>query len=150
MTTTTTPTISMLGRTLTFEEAVRYQQLENQHAALRQQIIETEGQIDPLKEYPELDALAGEMFAILSGGKDSLEIPAAWIEANAEKQPGPHGGKRKGAGRPPRKAPKAKPVWCGQITEAQRDLIIVWLTPEERLEALIRAAEEARKRKLGA
>jgi hypothetical protein len=56
-----------------------------------------------------------------------------------------HGGKRtpgpgKTLGRSRREEPKAKPIWCGQISEEQRALIMEKLTPEERLEALLTAA----------
>jgi hypothetical protein len=50
------------------------------------------------------------------------------------------GGKRPGAGRPKRTAPKAKPIWCGQITEDERRLIVANLTPDERFQVLIKAA----------
>lgn len=53
-----------------------------------------------------------------------------------------HGGKREGAGRPPRPNAKAKSVWCGQITDEEREFIIKNLTPEERLEALLKAARK--------
>lgn len=55
------------------------------------------------------------------------------------------GGAREGAGRPQRNEPKSKPIWCGQHTDAQRDLIIQNLTPEERLAALLAAAQAKRK-----
>lgn len=58
-----------------------------------------------------------------------------------------HGGKRvpgpgKSLGRPPRSEPKAKSIWCGQITEEERELIISKLTPDERRQALLKAAKE--------
>jgi len=53
-----------------------------------------------------------------------------------------HGGKREGAGRPPRPELKAKPIWCGQMQDWERDLIITELTPEERYEALMKAVRE--------
>ena len=53
-----------------------------------------------------------------------------------------HGGKREGAGRPPRHAAKAKSIWCGQLTDEEREFIINNLTPEERLEALMKAARK--------
>lgn len=59
----------------------------------------------------------------------------------AEKTKSKHGGARPGAGRNRREEPKSKPIWCGQISDAQRDLIIQNLTPEERLEALLKAAQ---------
>lgn len=51
-----------------------------------------------------------------------------------------HGGPGRGQGRHPRTEPKAKPVWCGQISEQQRAHILETLTPEERLAALLQAA----------
>jgi hypothetical protein len=51
-----------------------------------------------------------------------------------------HGGERQGAGRKPRPTPKSKSIWCGQITEDQRDFIIQSLTPEERFQILLMAA----------
>ena len=51
------------------------------------------------------------------------------------------GGRRPGAGRPPRTEPRALPIWVGQITEEQRQWIIDSLTPMERLAALWAAAE---------
>ena len=53
-----------------------------------------------------------------------------------------HGGKREGAGRPPRLDPKSFPIWCGQITDQERAIILVNLTPEERREALLTAARK--------
>jgi hypothetical protein len=57
-----------------------------------------------------------------------------------------HGGAGRGQGRKPRPEPKSKPIWCGQISEEQRDLIIQNLTPEERLDALLKAAEAKKTR----
>jgi hypothetical protein len=53
------------------------------------------------------------------------------------------GGARKGAGRKSRPAPKSKCIWCGQITDEQRDFIIQWLSPDERFGALWAAANKA-------
>jgi hypothetical protein len=53
-----------------------------------------------------------------------------------------HGGQRKGAGRHRRPEPKAKAIWCGQLTEEERERIISKLTPDERREALLKAAKE--------
>jgi hypothetical protein len=71
----------------------------------------------------------------------------------AEKVKGKHGGARpntggarEGAGRPERGEPKSKPIWCGQHTNEQRDLIVQNLTPEERLAALLAAAEAKKAR----
>ena len=50
----------------------------------------------------------------------------------------PRGGKRPGAGRPPRTEPKSRPIWCGQMSEQDRALILT-LTPGERYEALMDA-----------
>ena len=49
-----------------------------------------------------------------------------------------HGGAREGAGRPPRQEPKSRPVWCGQMSEDDRALILERLTPQERYQALMR------------
>lgn len=46
------------------------------------------------------------------------------------------GGKREGAGRKTRSTPKSLPIWCGQITNEQRDFILRWLSPDERFGAL--------------
>ena len=51
----------------------------------------------------------------------------------------PRGGKREGAGRPPRIGPKSRPIWCGQMGEDDRALIVATLTPAERLDALLDA-----------
>ena len=51
----------------------------------------------------------------------------------------PRGGKREGAGRPPRTEPKSRPVWCGQMSEQDRALILELLTPEGRYTALMDA-----------
>ena len=55
-----------------------------------------------------------------------------------------HGGARPGAGRPKRQEPKALPVWCGQISEQDRALILERLTPQERYAALMGAAQKER------
>ncbi len=55
----------------------------------------------------------------------------------------PRGGTRKGAGRKSRPAPKSKGIWCGQITDEQRDFIIQWLSPEDRYGVLMAAANKA-------
>lgn len=55
----------------------------------------------------------------------------------------PKGGARKGAGRKARPTSKAKGIWCGQITDEQRDFIIQWLSPDERFGALWAAANKA-------
>lgn len=52
----------------------------------------------------------------------------------------PSGGKRPGAGKPRRAEPKSKPIWCGQMSDAERQLIIAHLTPEERGRLLLEAA----------
>jgi len=52
----------------------------------------------------------------------------------------PRGGPRENqTGRPRRSEPKSKPVWCGQMNEADRKLIMS-LTPDERQAALLAAA----------
>ena len=51
------------------------------------------------------------------------------------------GGAREGAGRPPRQEPKALPIWVGQISQEDRALILEWLTPEERYDALMYRVE---------
>ena len=55
-----------------------------------------------------------------------------------------HGGAREGAGRPRRQEPKSKPIWCGQMSESDRALIIERLTPQERYAALMREARKER------
>lgn len=47
------------------------------------------------------------------------------------------GGAREGAGRKPRQEPKSRPIWCGQMPESDRALIIETLTPDERYDALM-------------
>ena len=54
-----------------------------------------------------------------------------------------HGGARPGAGRPARGEPKARPIWCGQMSPEQRDLILNTLTPRERYGALMYFVERA-------
>ena len=53
------------------------------------------------------------------------------------------GGARIGAGRKARPTSKAKGIWCGQITDEQRDFIIQWLSPDERFSVLRAAANKA-------
>lgn len=53
------------------------------------------------------------------------------------------GGYRKGAGRKTRSTPKSKPIWCGQISELDRDFIVTHLSPDERFRALMAAANTA-------
>ena len=53
----------------------------------------------------------------------------------------PRGGAREGAGRPPRTGPKARPIWCGQMAEQDRALILT-LTPGERKAALLDAVRK--------
>ena len=53
----------------------------------------------------------------------------------------PRGGRRKGAGRPPRTEPKSRPIWCGQMSEQDRALILELLAPGERYAALMDAVE---------
>lgn len=55
----------------------------------------------------------------------------------------PKGGARKGAGRKSRQSPKSKGIWCGQITDEQRDFIMQWLSPEYRYGVLMAAANKA-------
>jgi hypothetical protein len=57
------------------------------------------------------------------------------------------GGLRKGAGRKARPTPKSKGIWCGQITNEQRDFIMQWLSPNERFSVLMAAANKACKRR---
>jgi len=59
-----------------------------------------------------------------------------------------HGGARKGAGRPPRPTPKAYPIWCGQMAEEHRALILERLTPDERFDALMDAARAKGEREM--
>ena len=52
----------------------------------------------------------------------------------------PRGGPRENqTGRPRRSGLKSKPIWCGQMSEADRTLIMS-LTPDERQAALLVAA----------
>ena len=55
----------------------------------------------------------------------------------------PKGGARKGAGRKARPTSKAKGIWCGQITDEQRDFIMQWLSPDERFSVLVAAVNTA-------
>ena len=54
----------------------------------------------------------------------------------------PRGGRREGAGRHPRKERKARPIWCGQMAEQDRALILELLTPGERKAALLDAVRK--------
>ena len=56
-----------------------------------------------------------------------------------------HGGAREGAGRPPRTEPKSRPIWCGQMAEEHREMILDRLEPIERYEALMDAIERKEK-----
>ena len=49
------------------------------------------------------------------------------------------GGRRKGAGRPLRTEPKSRPIWCGQMAEQDRALILELLAPGERYAVLMDA-----------
>lgn len=62
------------------------------------------------------------------------------------------GGARKGAGRKARPTSKAKGIWCGQISDEQRNFIMQWLLPEDRYSVLMAAANKAstRRAKVGA
>ncbi len=51
----------------------------------------------------------------------------------------PRGGARPGAGRPRRTGPRSKPIWCGQMSEEDRKLILETLEPKERHAALMDA-----------
>ena len=51
------------------------------------------------------------------------------------------GGARPGAGRPPRQEPKSKPIWCGQMGEQDRALILEWVPVEERHKVLLEQAQ---------
>jgi hypothetical protein len=53
------------------------------------------------------------------------------------------GGARAGAGRKSRPSAKSKGIWCGQITDEQRDFIMQWLSPEDRYSVLMAAANKA-------
>lgn len=53
------------------------------------------------------------------------------------------GGSRKGAGRKARPSPKSKPIWCGQISEEDRVFIVKWLSPDQRHQVLMAAANTA-------
>lgn len=54
-----------------------------------------------------------------------------------------HGGARGGAGRKQRLDPKSKPIWCGQIPQEDRAFIVKWLSPEDRYQVLMTAANNA-------
>jgi hypothetical protein len=54
-----------------------------------------------------------------------------------------HGGWRPGAGRKARPSAKSKPIWCGQISEEDRAFIMRWLSPDERFQVLMAAANTA-------
>ena len=53
------------------------------------------------------------------------------------------GGSRNGAGRKARPTPKSKPLWCGQISDEDRKFILDNLTPDERYQVLMAAANKA-------
>lgn len=53
------------------------------------------------------------------------------------------GGARKGAGRKARPSAKSKPIWCGQISQEDRAFIVKWLSPEDRYQVLMAAANNA-------
>ena len=59
------------------------------------------------------------------------------------------GGAREGAGRKARPTPKAKGIWCGQITDEQREFIMQRLSPDERFSVLWAAANKASTRRGG-
>jgi hypothetical protein len=50
------------------------------------------------------------------------------------------GGKRPGAGRKRRKEPKSRPIWCGQMSEVDRQFILDNTTPADRFRVLIAMA----------
>ena len=52
---------------------------------------------------------------------------------------------QKTVGRPRRKEPKTRAIWCGQISKDDRDFILTALTPAQRYQALIQAARIAAK-----
>ena len=54
----------------------------------------------------------------------------------------PRGGVREGAGRPRRTEPKSRPIWCGQMAEQDRALILELLAPGERKAALLDAVRK--------
>lgn len=53
------------------------------------------------------------------------------------------GGKREGAGRKARPTSKATPIWCGQISKEDKAFIVKYLSPEERHQVLMAAANKA-------
>lgn len=53
------------------------------------------------------------------------------------------GGFRKGAGRKARPTSKATPIWCGQISKEDKAFIVKHLSPEERYQVLMAAANKA-------
>ena len=54
-----------------------------------------------------------------------------------------HGGSRIGAGRKARTEPKAGLIWCGQISQEDRAFIIQHLSPNDRYQVLMAAANTA-------
>ena len=64
-------------------ESKTYEQLSAGHDRLRRMHIAHDGFIDPMKNYPDLDEIAHEMFRRLSGGTDHIVLSAEWIKANA-------------------------------------------------------------------
>lgn len=60
-----------------------------------------------------------------------------------------HGGSRSGAGRKARPSAKSKPIWCGQISEKDRSFIMQWLSPDDRFQVLMAAANNASSRTVG-
>lgn len=61
----------------------------------------------------------------------------------------PKGGKREGAGRKARPISKATPIWCGQISKEDKAFIVKHLSPEERYQVLMAAANTASTRRGG-
>jgi hypothetical protein len=54
-----------------------------------------------------------------------------------------HGGWRPGAGRKARPSPKSKGIWVGQISQEDRAFIMQWLSPDDRFQVLMAAANKA-------
>lgn len=83
----------------------------------------------------------------------------SYLQMNSKHNPKPHdgnkepiflhGGWRSGAGRKARPSPKSKSIWCGQISQEDRDFIIQHLTPEDRYQVLMAAANTASSRTVG-
>lgn len=68
---------------LTQDQQNKLAELHDKHETLRAAYIARDGEIDIFRQYPDLDAIASEMFAILSGGTGFITLSAEWVEENA-------------------------------------------------------------------